>query len=453
VCACSELYFYTGVVREFGPNIGRITLAVLSLSAGMFISSTAFLPSSTSMYLTLVAFGGWFRQDYKIAIFATAVSAILSWPFTAVLGFPIAVDLLFFRRKLALFVTWSVFSAVCILGPVLACDTYYYGKPVFASLNIVLYNVFTEHGPDLYGTEPASFYLLNGLLNFNVMFPAALVALPLPYLIKLLFKDMDLPTRGNTLTLFISQSALYLWLAVFWSRPHKEERFLFPVYPLLALAAAVTVDTVQRAWNHLISRHRQRHYLSTTAWLSGIPILILGLLSVSRGVALYQHYHGSMDVWMRVAELKTPRETTLVCVGKEWHRFPSSFFLPSTEFRLGFLQSEFRGQLPKYYETPKNGTLPTMLTHADFNELNNEETGRYVDVRKCHYLVDLDSDEVTPRQPRYIAQPDWQLVAEFPFLDPSASHPLFRAFFIPVLDDKYCKYNKYVLLKRTRLPQ
>ena len=41
------------------------------------------------------------------------------------------------------------------------------------------YNVFSSHGPDLYGTEPASFYLLNGLLNFNLVFPAALAVLPL----------------------------------------------------------------------------------------------------------------------------------------------------------------------------------------------------------------------------------------------------------------------------------
>lgn len=30
-------------------------------------------------------------------------------------------------------------------------DSYYYGKLVVAPLNIVLYNVFTPHGPDLYG--------------------------------------------------------------------------------------------------------------------------------------------------------------------------------------------------------------------------------------------------------------------------------------------------------------
>ena len=42
---------------------------------------------------------------------------------------------------------------------------------------------------------------------------------------------------------------LNLWLAVFFLQPHKEERFLFPAYPLIALAGAVGVDEVQKMWH------------------------------------------------------------------------------------------------------------------------------------------------------------------------------------------------------------
>ena len=30
-------------------------------------------------------------------------------------------------------------------------DTFYFGKLVIAPLNIMLYNVLSDHGPDLYG--------------------------------------------------------------------------------------------------------------------------------------------------------------------------------------------------------------------------------------------------------------------------------------------------------------
>ena len=102
VCSICEVYFCKGVAREVGVNVGRLTLGFLVLSAGMFISSTAFLPSSTSMFLLMLSHGAWFNQSYALAIFTTALSTFLSWPFAALLGVPIALDVLFRQRKVCI---------------------------------------------------------------------------------------------------------------------------------------------------------------------------------------------------------------------------------------------------------------------------------------------------------------------------------------------------------------
>ena len=77
--------------------------------------------------------------------------------------------------------------------PLVIIDSYFYGKFVLAPLNILLYNVFTARGPDIYGnqtdiivcvhyyiihigTEPLSFYFKNMLLNMNVVFVLALLS-------------------------------------------------------------------------------------------------------------------------------------------------------------------------------------------------------------------------------------------------------------------------------------
>lgn len=106
-------------------------------------------------------------------------------------------------------------------------------------LSILLYNV--GGGPEgaddtLYGVEPWSFYLKNLLLNFNVALPLALL---LPPALLLLPWPHWSPRAKREALLFTSPA--FLWLGVMTSRPHKEERFLFPIYPLLALAAALTV--------------------------------------------------------------------------------------------------------------------------------------------------------------------------------------------------------------------
>ena len=96
---------------------------------------------------------------------------------------PIALDVILLQKRLPAFLGWSVASLALILGPVVAIDYHYYGRILCTPLNIVLYNVFGGRGPELYGTEPWSYYLLNGALNFNVLFPVALAA-PLLALMK-----------------------------------------------------------------------------------------------------------------------------------------------------------------------------------------------------------------------------------------------------------------------------
>ena len=300
-CSLAELYFFKGVVKEVGANVGRITLALMVFSAGFFISSTAFLPSTTSMYLTMVSHGAWFRQAYPLAIFATALSALLSWPFAALLGAPIAFDIVFRKRKIVTFIKWSLISAAVILLPQISIDSDYYGKLVSAPLNIVTYNVFTSHGPDLYGTEPWYFYLINGLLNFNVAFLAALVVVPIHLAVTKLIGIP--PASRQFLPHWLSHLALYLWLTVFGLQPHKEERFLFPAYPLVCLAAASTIDSVQKLFYFFFVKVKAKHYLSHTQWISVSAIAVYSILCCSRIVGIYQNYHAPIDIWMNIAHM------------------------------------------------------------------------------------------------------------------------------------------------------
>ncbi len=61
----------------------------------------------------------------------------------------------------------------------LLIDSFMYGRVVFTPLNIILYNVFGKGGPDLYGTEPWTYYFINGFLNLNFSFVLCLLCFPL----------------------------------------------------------------------------------------------------------------------------------------------------------------------------------------------------------------------------------------------------------------------------------
>ncbi|KAM3830557.1 alpha-1,2-mannosyltransferase ALG9 isoform 4-T4 [Vipera latastei] len=451
-CVC-ELYFYKAVCKKFGLHVSRLMLAFLILSTGMFCSAPAFLPSSFCMYCTIVAMTGWYMDRTSLAVLGVAAGAILGWPFSAALGLPIAFDLLVLKRRWKSFLQWSLVSLLVFLVPMVAIDSYHYGKLVVAPLNILLYNVFTPHGPDLYGTEPWSFYFINGFLNFNVAFILALLALPLTGLMESLLQKFRVQNLGRPY--WLTLSPMYVWILIFFSQPHKEERFLYPIYPLICLCGAVGLSALQKCYHFIFQRYRLEHYTVSSNWLALGTVLVFGLLSFSRSVALFRGYHGPLDLYPEFHRIATdPTIHTVpegrpvhVCVGKEWYRFPSSFVLPEN-WQLQFIASEFRGQLPKPFA---KGPGATRLIPTDMNDQNREEPSRYFDLSKCHYLVDLDSPDEAPREPRYAAnREEWITIAYKPFLDSLRSSRLFRAFYIPFLSDQQTKYMNYTILKPRR---
>ncbi|XP_056314550.1 alpha-1,2-mannosyltransferase ALG9 [Danio aesculapii] len=452
-CCVCELYFYKAVCKKFGLHVGRLLLAFLVLSAGMFCSSAAFLPSTFCMYGTVVAMTGWFQGRPSLAVLGVAAGAIVGWPFSALLGIPIAFDLLWLKKKWKSFIMWTLVALLLFLVPVVIVDSYYYGKLVIAPLNIIMYNVFTPHGPDLYGTEPWHYYFVNGFLNFNIVFVLALFSLPLTALMEALLQRFNVQNLGRPY--WLTLSPMYLWMLVFFTRPHKEERFLFPIYPLICLCGAVALSSLQKCYHFIFQRYRLEHYTISSNWLALGSVLLFGVLSLSRSVALFRGYHAPLDLYPefhRIAKdpaIHTVPEGRLVnvCVGKEWYRFPSSFFLPNN-WHLQFIQSEFRGQLPKPYAM---GSDATWIIPSDMNDQNLEETSRYVELKQCHYLVDLATETEAPREPRYAAnKEEWSIIADKPFLDTTRSSRLLRAFFIPFLSEQYTTYSRYVILKPRR---
>lgn len=95
-CAACETRLYSAVCRTLSPRIGLLFLMVVAFSPGMFHASTSFLPSSFTMYtsmLGLSAFLDW-RGGQKIpqGIMWFGLGAIVGWPFAGALMIPLLVE-------------------------------------------------------------------------------------------------------------------------------------------------------------------------------------------------------------------------------------------------------------------------------------------------------------------------------------------------------------------------
>jgi len=129
--------------------------------------------------------------------------------------------------------------------PLVIIDSYYYGRFVIAPLNAVLYNVFNNHaGPELYGVEGKTFYLINLFLNFNLVLVASLFSLPM-----LILSKIFLTTRKHKMlesSHWMCVTSLLLWLIIYSFQAHKEERFMYPIYPLICASAAMTIKLIEQ---------------------------------------------------------------------------------------------------------------------------------------------------------------------------------------------------------------
>jgi len=188
-----------------------------------------------------------------------------------------------------------------------------------------------------------------------------------------------------------------------------------------------------------------------------------------RVVALSKNFSAAQDIYEVLnrpenkfsSPVLDSKEMINVCVAKEWYRFPSSFFIPENldegvkkqEWRLRFLESEFKGQLPGQFN--ESLPLPQSTRYVDelFNDMNREVKQRYVRVSDCDFLIDTDTVADRTDAPTELSvngvKSRWKLVAKLPFIDMGAdNNRLLRAFYVPYLYETRIRITFFKLRMR-----
>lgn len=490
-----EVWFLNGVSSRLGRRVSYLTGFFLLVSSGMFLGAQNYLPSSFSMYMLLIAFGSWFYRDqtpaqtsikWIICVCAAGTSVIVGWPFSVICVLPLAFDTIYqigiiFALRIAFVI--SSFLIFCTIS----IDQIYYEKLMFTPWNLVNYN--KGHGSEKYGVEDWTFYFKNLFLNFNGIF---LLSLLTPILITIMkyckskydkksvtiFKYILLGVKGRKIIIYLLP--YYIWVAFFSSLYHKEERFMTLIYPMICLSAAIGLEIIigllftsyfdanssneqSFSTTNTTNKTNTTNTINTSKGSSNkisnlrttfigkfiifFILLIYSILCFSRIIAMIQYYSAPITAYSFLSQqiernFTQKNQNVNVCVGKEWYRFPSSFFLPGPETKLRFLRSGFKGQLPKYYP---NWPFSTSAIPTNMNDENREEMDRYINENQCHFLVDfqdggeeLDYSKDTK---------NWRLIYASDFLIGSKTSILDRAFWFPYRSSKRV-YGKYHILHR-----
>ena len=475
------------VNKEFGSFDAYILGIFLLSSAGIFYASTSLLPSALCLNLVTLSLCALLqsennnninnnhnkkqkkhqeKQHLKIILVGSIAVLWTGWPFIGLLFLPIGLYLLYHKftssstsgggssdiRNILIFGIQSIIIVIITLFPTLLIDYYYYGKLTWPSLNIFVYNTGTSlfssfglnppltSGDLLYGVEPMSYYIKNMLLMLGICAPVGMLTLFLIPFTSTLERNR----------IVVVASCACVWLTVMLSRPHKEERFLYPIYTAWCLMATMNVriliHIINNIWSTISSSNNNNNNNNnrgrsksnkSTKYDSNISILkllvlvvvtvVAPLVGIARIRSSHSNYSGVMQVWRRLGthlhhtssssqifdDVNKKSDNTCdvnknnkcndsneddliwVCSGNDWYTFPSHFFLPH-HVRFGFYRQDFGGQLPQYYTTigEKRGDkeesmiLGTRTGIDNFNSLNQEEMSRYRDQHDCNWKVE-----------------------------------------------------------------
>ena len=241
---------------------------------------------------------------------------------------------------------------------------------------------------------------------------------------------------------------------------------MYVIYPLICYNAAHAWKSFSCVFNFIIDGIKLRPALrrSLKSFVLWGVFLTYVTLSAARVLAQVRGYRAHMQVFTSVENSST------VCLGKEWYRFPSSFFIPETSRAL-FVKSAFDGLLPGRF--PEGNELGwrggISKVPEKMNDQNQEELSHLVQsvpsssliwkvpVELCDYIVDSDfplhyrEDNAIESQlePRYtIMSSIWSRIDCRPFLDALNSGVFGRSFWLPIRALDRAVWGELCLLKR-----
>lgn len=465
----SEIHLYQSLKSTTTHLTGGFYIVFSTMATGMSHASVAFLPSTFAMNCTTLATSNLIRyfagRNMKHALLVTswfALGGILGWPFALILAVFSALVIIYQNIKnyklTTRYIGWSLFIVALYVGLSMEIDTKFYKKTVLVPLNIVLYNVIyadENAGPNIFGVEPLSYYIYNLLLNFNIFAPLAYIGLifvPLARLFAPKFQDHKL----SSLQFLAVLSPIGVWSIIFFSQPHKEERFLYPIYSTILLSASLMLTYIFDIIQSFTLKVTQSRNTAFTVYVIAITIFSFTsqILSISRTMSLSDNYIAPLNVYNKLPVNASGN----LCVGREWYRFPSSFFLPK-DVRLRFIKSNFNGLLPGDFDESIDRLDAISAIPPNMNNLNEFDPSKLFDFDQCDYAIDIsqpidpESGEIEFMDKSGNVRKGWELVHSEPFLNNEESSGIGRILsipepLIPFINSKLV-YHQYNLYKKT----
>lgn len=329
VAATGETFLYKFALRySKSPQVAALSVIFSLTSSWNWFFITRSFSNNLEMVLTTVGLAYWPWREDESGVFSCIfgfLSCIVR-PTNALLWGFMGITLVWRTRDLAkLFLSLSLLLAF-VLGYSAVVDHYFYGRWTFPLWNFVEFNVF-RNLLIFYGAAPWHFYLFQGL-------PLMLMGF-LPLLLWSLWKFRRTALVRMCLFVVVGFSCL----------SHKEFRFIYPLYPVFMVVAALG--------GRNIMQHKK---------------LLVAVVVFHASVAFFFTQINEAGEIRVIEYLRDTPQVTQVgfltpCHSTPWHSMlhrrdlESSWFLtcePPLHLARGNLQNvrEYRDELDRFFDDP-----------------------------------------------------------------------------------------------------
>lgn len=220
--------------------------------------SSRTLPNTFALILVLIAYHFWFLKQYYHTVVVFVFTTVVFRSEIILLFAPIGVELALRLPFFKLFFTGAI-SGLISLALTILLDSYFWQRWLYPEGEVLYFNTVLNKSHE-WGTLPYYWY-------FAIAIPKTLMGACALIPIGLYYEHRKLRQIGFSVLAFL---LLYSFL------PHKELRFIFYVFPILNMIAALGLQHIwlqrRRLWPILL-------ILISLLTLSGFASLALGYIS------------------------------------------------------------------------------------------------------------------------------------------------------------------------------
>lgn len=463
-CLGGEYYAYSVICDRINISTGKLFLFFSIFSAGMFQESVKFSQPSFGMSCLFYFLGSYLTENWTLSVIFTTLTIFTGCTLNSMFLFVIFI-MCIMRERVQRFLASLTVTVPIVLALRITVDSFYYGKVVgpWYEHYLSVDELLEMHGK---ASRVIHFYLLNIGTNWNIAVIVACLSV-IPVLIHAvrgpkkesprLWLDK---TRTHVLLLVLMYfTVLYVLVSALLN---LDVSMMASIYPFVALFAALACDEFLQ----LMSRKKLSYgvvcsVLFSYALLSGMRITSL-IEGYGAHIEIYNSFNKELFAHQVFDGFNNPIR---LCTGKEWHRFPSSFFIPDEAFdgsaqtrpiEMSFTQSNYHGLSPSKF-LKLNRTIYinddrieiTRHVEPDIRFFKTEDS-TYDSVDSCDYFIDVDYPANGKEQNLKEMPEHWKPIESRRVMNRQSSLFFWRTFFVPVPVPGYVEWTNCTLYRRIR---